>query len=247
MMMFPRSWALEKEGKKGDIADPFLSSSRRLMRLAARRYGVELRPVSPLGDGKEGEGAFSLAIAYGFADLDRVLSIEAPGLLLDATPMDAVLAFTKPAPFAMLQGSERRDGVHSTDLLLLQPSALSTTELNAKLASNSGFGDSQLPTTFSNSVLIAATTEDHTLVRSIGALHDAEHGFNATAYLSDISYIRFSDPKLPGPEYDVPWPQKVAARPKNKDADWTWTKLYGQFAQRRMEVCGLDLETYRAE
>ncbi|KAI7137661.1 hypothetical protein KC352_g30305 [Hortaea werneckii] len=109
----------------------------------------------------------------------------------------------------------------------------------------SNFNDSIIPTLFTDPLLLASKTDDHTLIRSIGTLHQAAQDFNATAYLDQVSYIRFSDPKLPGPEYDVPWPQKVAARPSNKDADWTWTKLYGEFAQKRMDVCGLDLETWR--
>ncbi|KAK4541344.1 hypothetical protein LTR36_008102 [Oleoguttula mirabilis] len=249
VLLFPTHWAQEKEGKKGDISDPFLSSSRRLMRMAARRYGVELRPVSPVITSAEAEDeskdVYSLASAFALTDLDRVLSIETPGLLVDAMPLDAVLAFTESAPFAMLQETAAGDDIHSEDLLLLQPSGPTHAELLERVSAEPSFNDTLFPTIFTDPLLLASSTDDQALIRSIGTLHDAARGFNATAYLSGVSYIRFSDPKLPGPEYDVPWSQKVAARPKNKDADWTWTKLYGQFAQKRMDVCGLDLETWR--
>ncbi|KAK0283357.1 hypothetical protein LTR91_002735 [Friedmanniomyces endolithicus] len=274
VLMFPQEWAVEKEGKgmRGDFSDPFLASSRRLLRMAARRYGVELRPVGSVVNGtKEGEdeggetsgGVYSLASAYALTEFDRVLSIETPGLLLDATPLDAVLAFTEPAPFAMLQDSAQGDGVHSADLLLLQPSAESHHDLLARISTMTTtpesrtqlqpFNDTNLPLLFPAPLLLASTTDSETLIRSIGTLHTPilhnpiQHTtspFNATAFLSNVAYIRFSDPKLPGPEYDVPWSQKVAARPRNKNADWTWTKLYGQFAQKRMEICGLDLEAW---
>ncbi|TKA75340.1 hypothetical protein B0A55_05560 [Friedmanniomyces simplex] len=266
VLLFPQEWAVEKEGKgmRGDFSDPFLASSRRLLRMAARRYGVELRPVGATINGtieEEGGdvrgGVYSLASAYALTEFDRVLSIETPGLLFDATPLDAVLAFTEPAVFAMLQDTTEGDGVHSADLLLLQPSTEIYTDLLGHLTTETAFesqpfNDTHLPLLFPTPLLLASTTESQTLIRSIGVLHShiqthnpttTSSSFNATAYLSDVAYIRFSDPKLPGPEYDVPWSQKVAARPKNKDADWTWTKLYGQFAQKRMEVCGLDLET----
>lgn len=249
VLLFPRDWALEKEGKKGDVSDPFLSSSRRLMRMAARRYGVELRPVSPVIKGEEEEDGhrdvYSLASAFALTDFDRVLSIETPGLLLDAMPMDAVLAFTEPTPFAMLQDTAEGDGVHSEDLLLLQPSGPMHTELIQRLTVEQTFNDTILPSIFTDPLLLASSTDEQALIRSVGTLHDVPHGFNATAYVSGVSYIRFSDPKLPGPEYDVPWNHKIGARPKNKDADWVWTKLYGQFAQKRMDICGLDLETWR--
>lgn len=250
VLLFPRDWALEKEGKKNDISDPFLASSRRLLRMAARRYGVELRPVSPIardsGIDEESKDVYSLASAFSLSEFDRVLSIETPGLLMDALPLDAVLAFTEKAPFAMLQDSHEGDGVHSADLLLLTPSDAFHTQLLDRLGTESGFNDTLLPTLFTDPLLLASQTAEHALIRSIGALHEASQEFNATAYLENVSYIRFSDPKLPGPEYDVPWSQKVSARPRSKEADWTWTKLYGHFAQKRMEVCRLDLETWRA-
>ncbi|KAK0258696.1 hypothetical protein LTS09_006476 [Friedmanniomyces endolithicus] len=267
VLMFPQEWAVEKEGKgmRGDFSDPFLASSRRLLRMAARRYGVELRPVGSVVNGTEvgeeeggerREGVYSLASAYALTEFDRVLSIETPGLLLDATPLDAVLAFTEAAPFAMLQDSTQGDGVHSADLLLLQPSTETHNDLLARISTTTPsletrahiqfFNDTNLPLLFPAPLLLASTTDSETLIRSVGTLHTPtlhnpiQHTtspFNATAFLSNVAYIRFSDPKLPGPEYDVPWSQKVAARPRNKDADWTWTKLYGQFAQKRMEIC----------
>ncbi|TKA34841.1 hypothetical protein B0A54_14054 [Friedmanniomyces endolithicus] len=276
VLMFPQEWAVEKEGKgmRGDFSDPFLASSRRLLRMAARRYGVELRPVGSVVNGTEvgeeeggerREGVYSLASAYALTEFDRVLSIETPGLLLDATPLDAVLAFTEAAPFAMLQDSTQGDGVHSADLLLLQPSTETHNDLLARISTTTPsletrahiqfFNDTNLPLLFPAPLLLASTTDSETLIRSVGTLHTPtlhnpiQHTtspFNATAFLSNVAYIRFSDPKLPGPEYDVPWSQKVAARPRNKDADWTWTKLYGQFAQKRMEICGLDLEAWHA-
>jgi hypothetical protein len=248
LLLFPKVWAAEKEPTgRGAMGDPYMDSSRRLMRMAARRYGVELRPVDPVVESKE-EGVpdtYSLASAYNLHDFDRVLSIETPGLLLDASPLDAVLAFTEKTPFAMLQDTAAGDGVHSEDLFLLQPSKEEYADLSERIAAVPSFNDSLLSTAFPEPLLLASSNEDNALIRSIGLLHDAQAGFNATAYLDNVAYIRFSDPMLPGPEYDVPWAKKREARPKNKDADWTWTKLYGEFAQKRMEICGLDLEGWR--
>ena len=248
VLLFPKSWAAEKEAVRGAMSDPFMDSSRRLMRMAARRYGVELRPVDPIAASTEDgvPSTYSLISAYALTDLDRVLVIETPGLLLDASPLDAVLAFTEKTPFAMLEDSTANDGVHSQDLLLLQPSKEHHTTLTSKLSTLQSFNDTLLPSAFPQPpLLLSSSTDDTALIRSIAPLHDAQAGFNATAYLDNVAYIRFSDPKLPGPEYDVPWAKKRAARPKNKDADWTWTKLYGEFAQKRMDICGLDLESWR--
>ncbi|GAB7360109.1 hypothetical protein MBLNU230_g7872t1 [Neophaeotheca triangularis] len=248
VLLFPQAWALENNVGKGDILDPFLDITRRLLRSAARRYKVELRPTAPVIDGNDDEGrpeVYSLASAYALSDFDRVMSIETPGLIRDASPLDAALAFTEPAPFAMLHDTVAGDGVHSEDIFLFQPSVETHDTLLSQLEAYATFNDTLLSTAFPEPLLLASSSESSALVRSIAPLHQAGPGFNATAFLSDAAYIRFSDPKLPGPEYDVPWSSKLAARPKNKDADWVWTKLYGQFAQKRMEMCGLDLEPWR--
>lgn len=246
--MFPEAWAAEKHAGKGGTGDPFVDSSRRLMKLATRRYGVELRPVKPFmtSVGEDGVGdIYSLASAYDLSDLDRVLSLETPGLIMDASALDALLGYTEQAPFAMLYDTSDDDGVHAEDLILLQPSIEVHQTLKQSLRTRSAFNDSQLAEAFSDQLLLQAPSEDAAVVRSIGMLHDVDEHFSATAYISQASYLRFSDPKMPGPEYDVPFTQKRDARPTNKDADWTWTKLYGEFEQKRMEVCGLDLESWR--
>lgn len=247
ILLFPTVWANEKASGRGDVADPFLDTTRRLMRMAARRFGVELRPVDPMVAGLTEEGdVYSLASTFALTDLDRVLSIETPGILLDASPLDAVLAFTESAPFAMLHDSTEGDGVHADDLYLVQPSEIKHLELVRRIPALQNYNDSLLATAFEDPLLLASSTDNGALVRSIGALHEVGTEFNATAFLSGAAYIRFSDPKLPGPEWDVPYAQRREARPMNQDADWTWTKLYGEFAQKRTDICGLDLEAWRS-
>jgi hypothetical protein len=75
-------------------------------------------------------------------------------------------------------------------------------------------------------------------------LRNANDGFNATVFEQATTFVRLSDPELPGPEYDIPFSDRVKLRPQNEEAQEAWTKLYERFRQRRMEVCGLDLETY---
>ena len=53
LLMFPRDWALPTAE---DDIDVEIETSKRLLRLAARRYGVKLHPMEPL----ENEGSASL-------------------------------------------------------------------------------------------------------------------------------------------------------------------------------------------
>ncbi|KAF2228152.1 hypothetical protein BDZ85DRAFT_315633 [Elsinoe ampelina] len=282
VLVFPSEW-LGSEGNKGttgqggmgkvraDVSDPWMATTRRLLRVAGRRYGVQLRPVSPryMGKGKsQGKGWFGLgteeviedegkelegkklATLLGMHELERALLVRTPGWVLDASGLDAALAYSS------VEGIATLTSANGTDAVLLktadQPSSsLSTTsttpgsspaDSSHHLVSPSELDrllTSGLPLT---PLLPALSTS---LLTSIGTLHSPspEETFNATHFLASTSYITFTDPKLPaGPEYDVPFADKVRARPMNKDADWVWTKLYGMFAERRREVCGLDLE-----
>lgn len=249
-LMIPSAWVQAKT--KGESEDPYLDSTRRLLKLAHRRYGVFLQPIEPIRSSEEEGEVYSLASAYRlYGSFDRVLVIETPGLLLDAEPLDAVLGFTEPSPFVMLHDTVSNDNVHSEDLFLIQPSRATYERLNTTLAAPeyATYNDTYLSSLFQEPVLLASSAEHSALIRSVGTLHDAVPGkpFNSTAYLENVAYIRFSDPKLPGPQYDVPFAMKRAARPKHKDADWIYTKLYGEYAQKRIDICGLDLETWRPE
>lgn len=249
VLLFPRAWALEKKADEGEAFDPFMAASRRLLRNAARRYAVELRPIAPIVNGAdvEDEGSYSLASVYGLTDYERVLILSTPGLILDATPLDAMLAYAPASRLALLQEDEPA-GVNATDLILAMPEAETYDALAAGMTRTAESSDAVvLQTALPEPLVLDAASDDggsQRLVASISSLHDAAAGFNASAYLSSAAYIRFSDPKLPGPEYDVPYADRVRARPRNKDADWVWTKLYGSFAQKRMDICGLDLEPW---
>lgn len=76
-------------------------------------------------------------------------------------------------------------------------------------------------------------------------LRETTDEFNATTFEQATTFVRLSDPELPGPEYDVPYADRVKLRPTNEDAQEAWSNLYERFRQQRMEVCGLDLEVYQ--
>lgn len=52
ILMFPRLWLVASDD---DNYGPEMSTTRRLLRTAARRYGVTLMPMEPIIDGADGE------------------------------------------------------------------------------------------------------------------------------------------------------------------------------------------------
>jgi len=90
-------------------------------------------------------------------------------------------------------------------------------------------------------------TEQATLLTTTHTLTQASSTFNASLFLAETGYVHFSDPRLPGPEVSLPWNVKVKVRPQEEAARKVWEKVYEGWWGRRMEVCGLDLQGWRAE
>lgn len=245
ILLFPHAWAAEPEKASDWAADPFLASTRRLLRLAARRYGVELRPMSPVGASDE---SYSLASAFALVEFERVMMLAGPGLVVDAGRLDGVLAFgqttttTTGGGLAMLDTSHT-ENLLPTDLILLQPNLQTHSALLATLADLTT-NSTSLPHLLASLLSSPPTLlppQNPPLIKTLASLHQPD--FNVTAFSTDPAYVLFRDPALPeGPEIEVPWSTRVAARPKEKDADWMWTRLYGEFAQKRWEICGIGLE-----
>lgn len=302
---------------RADVVDPYLASTRRLLRLAARRYRVELRPIGGENNEKEDSKSWldwlsgaddeqdermkenrvkaqekwlrehGLAAVLGMTEFERALVMRTPGWVLDATVLDGVLAYTEmgDAGVAVVEGLNGTDamlaGPGSEVALALRQTVSVQVEAQGEIDSKQGDQPKGTSERSSSTIDLAllrslgvqvvqldepeaesqssgnddehfseeteAVSSSHPSVRlttSISALHEppASEKFNSTRFLTSAAYITFTDTKLPGPEYEVPFTRKVEARPRNKEADWVWTKLYGGFAEKRREVCGLDLE-----
>ncbi|KAL6705426.1 hypothetical protein ACN47E_006691 [Coniothyrium glycines] len=244
LLMFPRLWLVESED---DEYSPEMSTTRRLLRTAARRYGVTLVPMAPILDGADATlpSSYSLASLYSLVDYERLIYLQGPGVLLDASALDSLLAFSKSEPMAAYPAtSERKD--LSTSLLMVHPSQQSFAQLKALRASRPLTDVNMFRTTFRapDSLISEWSLSMGNVVYESPKLRDAVEGFNATAFEQSTTFVRLSDPEMPGPEYDVPFAERVQLRPGNEEAAEAWSKLYERFRQQRMEVCGLDLETY---
>lgn len=244
ILLFPHAWL---EDATGEVVDPYLGTSRRLLRMAARRYGVVLMPMEPIIEGADNSlpSSYSLASLFSLVDYERVIHLSSPGLLLDASPLDSLLAFSKSEPVAALPANAERKEL-LTSLLLIHPSADNYSRLR-ELRSTQPMTDLDLfrkSFPVPDSLLSSWSMSLGNLFYESTSLRNSIEGFNSTIFTEATAYVRLSDPELPGPEYDVPYYERVRIRPKNEEARFVWEKLYETFRQRRMEICGLDLETW---
>ncbi|KAL9085452.1 MAG: hypothetical protein Q9165_007602 [Trypethelium subeluteriae] len=253
VLMFPKSWAVDG---RGEILDPYLESSKRLMRAAARRYQVVLRPMVTLVDGADGtwrtpenfnssRESYSLASLFSLTEYDRIMYLEPPGHIFDASVMASVLAFSPQAPLMSLQSRESPNN-RSSEMLLVTPSASQYRQLSKSNAKHPETDVDLLQNSFpyaqDSHILAQADFLPHT-----SDLRAAPEGFNATEFLDGTAYIRVMDSELAGPQYDVPYAERVAARPRVAEAEAIWSKVYDGFRLGRMSICGLDLEPLRKD
>jgi len=262
ILMFPKLWLATSED---DQYSPEMSTTRRLLRNAARRYAVTLIPMDPIVQGADGKSclmsirhlqlltmtetlpsSYSLASLYSLVDYERILYLQGPGVLLDASALDSLLAFSKSEPMAAYPATPERTDM-STSLLLIHPSQQSYNQLRTLRASTPTSDLNMFRKTFSvpDALISEWSLSMGNVVYESHQLRSAPDGFNATAFEKATTFVRLSDPELPGPEYDVPFAERAKLRPKNEEAQEAWSKLYERFRQQRMEVCGLDLETYQ--
>lgn len=235
MLFFPSSWAADAGVGVGSIADPYLATSRRLLRLAARNYGVELRVIddgvregaSWLRGKEKSTGALERVLAM--PDVDRVLLMRAPGKVLDAAGLDEVLAFAE-------EGGVIRGCDGSVEGLLVVQGKIDVAG-----------GDEGAMAPLDDTRLAKWPALGVNLTVPIAGLHGIEKqvDFDGKKYLGQGPYLSFRDPLMPqGPDFDVPFDVRVRARPKNRGADELWTRLYGDYSESRREVCGLSLESW---
>ncbi|KAF2803630.1 uncharacterized protein BDZ99DRAFT_576105 [Mytilinidion resinicola] len=244
ILLFPRAWLQEKEGEAPSSS---LTTSRRLLRAVARRYGVVLMPMQTIVEEADDSlpSSYSLASIYSLVEYERVIHLAAPGVILDAGPLDSLLAFSKSQPLAAFPATSERNDI-STSLFLVHPTVSDYRKLRELRATEPMSDLNLFRKSFSapESLLSTWSLSLGNLVYESGTLRDAIDGFNATVFIEATAYVRLSDPELPGPEYDVPYYDRVRLRPQNEEAGAVWAKLYETFRERRMEICGLDLETW---
>jgi hypothetical protein len=241
ILMFPRLWLAEAEETK---KDPQTATTWRLLRTAARRYGVTLIPMEPIVEGADvnAPSSYSLASIYSLVEFERIIYLQGPGTLLDASALDSLLAFSKSQAMAAFPATPERRELSTS--LLVHPSKETFQQLKSQRASKAMSDVELFQSAFPapESLIAEWSLAMGNVYYESQNLREPVDEFNATAFEESTTYVRLSDPELPGPEYDVPYSDRVRLRPKNRDAEEVWSRLYEDFRQERMDVCGLDLE-----
>lgn len=236
VIMYPKEWDQGVSEQKA--LDPQVETSKRLLREAAMRYRVMLQPVKPILKVEQGESVFPLAGLLSLSAYNRLIYLPPSGLVLDTSGLDHL--FTLPMESTML-GISAGSGDESTtpSVVLLSPSKDAFQVMLESLPLNKYDEDAFL----SKIPLLADLPEDQIhIVAKTSSLGHEDDAFDPAKFLASTSYVHISDSDMLGPEYDSPREMVTSARPRKPQPRKAWQDVYEKYRQRRMDVCGLDLE-----
>lgn len=253
IMLYPKEWHF-KQPSRGH-PDLHVETSLRLLRNAAKRYKVELQPVSRIQESSEGvsawrdmsdlpwtdageidEAAYPLVGLLSLTIFSRLVYIKPSGLILDSAKLDLLFTLPMGSPVLGISGSSHEDALPS--ILLLEPSMKIYHDALSSMSAGTFTDDDflqQIP-------LAPGAGDQPRVVAKTSAIHLENDTFNATDFLESISYVQITDRGIPGPEFNAARQQVSRAKPKKPQQRKAWETVYEMFRQRRMEICGLDLQ-----
>ncbi|KAL9601575.1 MAG: hypothetical protein Q9219_002409 [cf. Caloplaca sp. 3 TL-2023] len=236
VIMYPQEW---DEQVAGQIkVDPQVETSKRLLREAAKRYKVMLQPVEPMLKVRGEESIFPLAGLLSLSVYNRIIYLPPSGLVLDTSGLDHLFTLPMESDWLGISAGSK-DEVSSPSVVLLSPSKES---FQATLSSLDPVGYDE-EGFLSKMSLLADLPEDQVhVVAKTSSLHHEGNTFNATDFMDSTSYVQISDTNILGPEYDTPRQVLNSVSPKIPQPKKAWQDIYERYRQRRMDVCGLDLE-----
>ncbi|TID15079.1 glycosyltransferase family 8 protein [Venturia nashicola] len=248
LLLFPKEWILDNDGY---LASQEVETSRRLLKKAARWYQTTLVPIEPdLKDANVTDpSSFSIAALYAMTQFDRILTFPPPGLILNASPLDSILAYSSTSQTSAFPSYNTSTSLSS--LVLVAPSTQSHKALTELIRKQPHLDSLELlKYTFpAPPPLLKDDSEEQfpTKVYATSSLLRTMQGFSAKVFEEETAFIHLADPELPGPEYDIPYADLVRMRPKDDDQGFVWEKMYSIYKDKRYSVCGMDLLPWNGE
>ncbi|KZF22999.1 glycosyltransferase family 8 protein [Xylona heveae TC161] len=255
VLMFPKTWAITQSG---EVSDPYLSTSRRLLKIAAKRYGVILKPLDPLlsGTDESAPSSYPLSLLYSLTEYTRLIHLSSSSIILDSSPLDNILTFPSSQIDAETISLDALTASASSSLFLISPSQENHQSLAflqqpqvSKAAATTILETAKFPINIPPAHAINPDGSHVTLSTMSSSLRNIREDtfFNSTAFWTETAFVHLWDPPLRGPEYEVPREMKQSARPRNQDAAKIWDMLYDTYKGRRYDHCGLELDIWRGD
>ena len=186
----------------------------------------------------EHEAKYPLTGLMSLLAFNRLIYLRPSGIISDSGQLDLLFTLPMDTPILGISSTSHKEN-EDVSIVIMQPSAKSYTEI-VNTISAEDYSD-----TYFLKGIQAMTdfAEDQVhLVAKTSSLRLEDDVFSVDEYLENTAYIQLSDPELPGPEYDIPPRRFLSAKPTAIGPGKAWERSYEIFRERRMDVCGLDLE-----
>lgn len=194
-------------------------------------------------DKENDEAKYSLTGLMSLTIFNRLIYLRPSGLINDSSQLDLLFTLPMDTPVLGIAATNHDRGAEKP-IMIFQPSLKAYDQLASAFPAESYSDDEFM-------LRIPAMTdfaEDQVhLVTKSSTLVLAEESFDARESLEATAYIHLSDPYLPGPEYYLSDSLLSMARPTRPGPRKAWEGAYELFRERRMNVCGLDLEPVKAD
>jgi hypothetical protein len=229
VILYPQDWDKEKDVGQSKLR----SRNMRLLRKAASRYKISLWPIET-AKLETGVTFISPSRLFSLVDFETVIYLSPSGVVLNAEALDTVFGLNSTSTAVHFTGIEKQ----GEPIAFLAKPSITTYQEIKKLSFNG-------PSLDDLATAVGSIPSEINLFSSTAQLSSEVYNskdFKASAFQKSLAYMKFSDPQILGPEYDIPEENWREARPSAGGAMRVWEDMYDQFRSQRMGICGLDLE-----
>lgn len=235
VVLYPQAW----EEENGQSQTKWKQRNMRLLRKAASRYKISLHAIEDAGSRTKG-ASIPLSRLLSLVQFERVLYLPLTGVVMDVASLDSTFTIDMNTSATHLVGGSSMS--KHPKALMAKPSLPAYDDIGEVAAAADSLEE-----------FVAAINSKPVLTTSF--LETGDLGFGPP-YMDDsdlpeslksIAYMRFTDPEILGPEFDIPQDMWMRAKPVVSRPRKAWEDTYNQYRGDRMSVCGLDLEPLPAK
>ncbi|PQE15990.1 glucose N-acetyltransferase 1 protein [Rutstroemia sp. NJR-2017a WRK4] len=261
LMLYPAHWSADEVDDS--IPSKPLTPIARLLKQAQTDYYVKLQPVDVLhkdhSEHAMWQDSYTKLLAFNLTQYDRVLHLESDGLYIHN--MDEVFLLPS-APIAMpyTYFGPPTGWAYSSQLLLLHPSSNLFQQVESAVQhAEPHESDMDILLTLFPTSILAMPQRPYNLLSGefrrkshIEYLRNTTETWDPEKVLGEASYMHFSDWPIPKPWIRATKEELNRYMPSCGRSEWfgatdcrdrtVWLGLYGMYARRRKEVCGLGFE-----
>lgn len=261
LMLYPSHWILEETDDT--LPSKPLTPIARLLKQVQTDYYVKLQPVEVLHQNHTDRAiwsdSYTKLLAFNLTQYDRVLYLDSDALYIQN--MDELFLLPS-APVAMpyTHFGSPTNWAYSSHLLLLHPSSnlFQQVESAVQHVGPNEYDMDILNALFAPHILAMPPRPYHLLSSEFRRkshkeyLGDAKELWDPGEILAEAKYMHFSDWPIPKPWIRATKEELNKYMPECGENEWfgatdcrdrtIWLGLYGMFARRRKEVCGVGFE-----